>query len=80
MPISIFEQKIFGQIGTIARTIPKINFENEDKVPILFIMAYEEGTTKIKTTATGTVAFLQKLFSEKNLLGAIYKGFGQIEP
>ena len=61
---------------------PKINFENEDKVPILFIMAYEEGATKIKTktTATGTVAFLQKLFSEKNLLGAIYKCFGQIEP
>jgi hypothetical protein len=45
-------------------------------------MAYEDGATKIKTkkTATDTVAFLQKLFSEKNLLGAIYKGLGQNQP
>ena len=48
----------------------------------MFIMAYEYGATKIKTkiTATGTVAFLQKLFSEKNFLGAIHKGLGQNEP
>lgn len=49
-------------------------------IPIVFITAYEDATTKTKAMAAGAVAFLQKPFSEKNLLNAIYKGLGQIEP
>ena len=46
-------------------------------IPIVFITAYEDGMTKTKSMAAGAVAFLQKPFSEENLLGAIYKGLGQ---
>jgi FixJ family two-component response regulator len=42
-------------------------------IPIVFITAYENGTTKTKAMAAGAVAFFQKPFDEKDLLGAIYK-------
>jgi CheY-like chemotaxis protein len=62
LPISIFERKIFGQIETIIRAISKINFKNNDNVPIVVITANEDGTIKTKAVATGAVAFLQKIF------------------
>jgi FixJ family two-component response regulator len=43
-------------------------------IPIVFITAYVDGALKKKAMAAGAVAFLQKPFSEENLLGAIYKG------
>lgn len=43
-------------------------------IPIVFITANVDGTVKKKAMAAGAVAFLQKPFSEENLLGAIYKG------
>jgi FixJ family two-component response regulator len=42
-------------------------------IPIVFITAYENGMTKSKAMAAGAVAFFQKPFDEKDLLGAIYK-------
>ena len=42
-------------------------------IPIVFITAYEDGITKTKAMAAGAVAFFQKPFDEKDLLGAIYK-------
>lgn len=43
-------------------------------IPIVFVTAYVDGTTKKKAMEAGAVAFLQKPFEEENLLGAIYKG------
>lgn len=43
-------------------------------IPIVFITAYENGMSKTKAMASGAVAFFQKPFDEKDLLGAIYKG------
>ena len=42
-------------------------------IPIVFITAYEDGMAKTKAMAVGAVAFFQKPFDEKDLLGAIYK-------
>ena len=43
-------------------------------IPIVFITAHEDGIAKTKAMASGAVAFFQKPFDEKDLLGAIYKG------
>jgi FixJ family two-component response regulator len=43
-------------------------------IPIVFITAHENGIAKTKAMAAGAVAFFQKPFDEKDLLGAIYKG------
>ena len=43
-------------------------------IPIVFITAYENGMSKTKAMAGGAVAFFQKPFDEKDLLGAIYNG------
>ena len=43
-------------------------------IPIVFITAYENSSSKTKAMARGAVAFFQKPFDEKDLLGAIYKG------
>ena len=43
-------------------------------IPIVFITAHEDGIAKKKAMASGAVAFFQKPFDEKDLLGAIYKG------
>jgi len=43
-------------------------------IPIVFITAYEDDTTKKKAMVAGAVAFFQKPFDEKELLAAIYKG------
>ena len=43
-------------------------------IPIVFITAYEDGMAKTKAMAAGAVAFFQKPFDEKDLLGAIYNG------
>jgi FixJ family two-component response regulator len=43
-------------------------------IPIVFITAHEDGIAKTKAMAAGAVAFFQKPFDEKDLLGAIYKG------
>ena len=42
-------------------------------IPIVFITAYEDDMAKTKAMAVGAVAFFQKPFDEKDLLGAIYK-------
>jgi FixJ family two-component response regulator len=44
------------------------------KTPIVFITAHEDGIAKNKAMTAGAVAFFQKPFDEKDLLGAIYKG------
>ena len=41
--------------------------------PIVFITAHENGLAKSTAMAAGAVAFFQKPFDEKDLLGAIYK-------
>lgn len=46
-------------------------------IPVVFITAYENASTKAEAMAAGAVAFLQKPFSEENLLEAIYQGLGQ---
>jgi FixJ family two-component response regulator len=43
-------------------------------IPIVFITAHENGRAKTTAMAKGAVAFFQKPFDEKDLLGAIYKG------
>lgn len=43
-------------------------------IPIVFITAHEDDIVKTKAMAAGAVAFFQKPFDEKDLLGAIYKG------
>ena len=43
-------------------------------IPIVFITAHENGMAKTTAMAAGAVAFFQKPFDEKDLLGAIYKG------
>jgi len=43
-------------------------------IPIVFITAHEDDIVKTKAIAAGAVAFFQKPFDEKDLLGAIYKG------
>jgi FixJ family two-component response regulator len=43
-------------------------------IPIVFITAYENGMSKTKAMTAGAVAFFQKPFDEKDLLGAIYNG------
>lgn len=43
-------------------------------IPIVFITAHENGMAKTAAIAAGAVAFIQKPFDEKDLLGAIYKG------
>ena len=43
-------------------------------IPIVFITAHEDDIAKTKAMAAGAVAFFQKPFDEKDLLGAIYKG------
>ncbi|MFC1859072.1 response regulator [Thermodesulfobacteriota bacterium] len=42
-------------------------------IPIVFITAHENGMTKTTAMAAGAVAFFQKPFDEKDLLGAIHK-------
>ena len=42
-------------------------------IPIVFITAHENGLAKTTAMAAGAVAFFQKPFDEKDLLGAIYK-------
>ena len=42
-------------------------------IPIVFITAHENGLAKSTAMAAGAVAFFQKPFDEKDLLGAIYK-------
>ena len=42
-------------------------------IPIVFVTAYENDMAKSKAMAAGAVAFFQKPFDEKDLLGAIYK-------
>ena len=42
-------------------------------IPIVFITAHENGMAKTTAMAAGAVAFFQKPFDEKDLLGAIYK-------
>ena len=44
------------------------------RIPIVFITAHENGIAKTKAMAREAVAFFQKPFDEKDLLGAIYKG------
>jgi FixJ family two-component response regulator len=43
-------------------------------IPIVFITAHEDSIAKTKAMAAGAVAFFQKPFDEKDLLGGIYKG------
>lgn len=43
-------------------------------IPIIFITAHVDDIAKTKAMTSGALAFLQKPFGEKNLLGAIYKG------
>ena len=43
-------------------------------IPIVFITAHENGMAKTTAMAAGAVAFFQKPFDEKDLLGAIYNG------
>jgi FixJ family two-component response regulator len=42
-------------------------------IPIVFITAHENGMAETTAMAAGAVAFFQKPFDEKDLLGAIYK-------
>lgn len=42
-------------------------------IPIVFITAHEDGKAKRRAMGAGAVAFFQKPFDEKELLGAIYK-------
>jgi len=42
-------------------------------IPIVFITAHENGMAKTTAMAAGAVAFFQKPFDEKDLLGAIDK-------
>ena len=42
-------------------------------IPIVFITAHENDLAKTTAMAAGAVAFFQKPFDEKDLLGAIYK-------
>ena len=42
-------------------------------IPIVFITAHENGMAKTTAMAAGAVAFFQKPFDEKDLLGAISK-------
>ena len=49
-------------------------------IPIVFITAHENGMAKTTAMAAGAVAFFQKPFDEKDLLGAIYKALNLNSP
>ncbi|MGD8296459.1 MAG: response regulator, partial [Desulfobacterales bacterium] len=42
-------------------------------IPIVFITAHENGMAETTAMAAGAVAFFQKPFDERDLLGTIYK-------
>jgi FixJ family two-component response regulator len=49
-------------------------------IPIVFITAHENGMAEATAIAAGAVAFFQKPFDEKDLLGAIYKALNLKSP
>jgi len=49
-------------------------------IPIVFITAHEYGKAKATAMAAGAVAFFQKPFDEKDLLGAIHKALNLKNP
>jgi FixJ family two-component response regulator len=49
-------------------------------IPLVFITAHENGMAKTTAMAAGAVAFFQKPFDEKDLLGAIYKALNLNSP
>ena len=48
-------------------------------IPIVFITAHENAMAKSTAMAAGAMAFFQKPFDEKDLLGVIHKAIGQIQ-